>query len=131
MGCGELARVYSRQGRLKEAVELCKRTVTLLEVSRGIEHPDSVYALWKLAQLYRRQQDTKTAIKACEMALTRALGRLTDRHPLYAKIASELRSLQAEALDEAGLADKVEHSPSPPKATTWSRRLEMKSRMTW
>jgi hypothetical protein len=54
MGYDELARVYARQGRFEEAKNLTLDMIRRLEESRGREHPDTVYALWKLSQIMKR-----------------------------------------------------------------------------
>jgi tetratricopeptide (TPR) repeat protein len=100
MGCGQLARVYARQGRLDEAESLSLDTVQRIEKSRGHEHPDCVYATWKLGQLYELQGRIEKAVDACEAALQKASRRLTNRHPLYAKIESQLRVLRSRLLSK-------------------------------
>jgi hypothetical protein len=94
MGCGELARVYARQHRFEEAEKLCLNTIQKLEKSRGHEHPDCVYALWKLGQLYELEGKIVKAADVCEIALQRASIRLTKQHPLYKKIECQLLLLR-------------------------------------
>ena len=111
MGCGELARVYARQGRFDEAEKLTLDTIRRMEKSRGHEHPDSIYAMWKLAQLYELQGKLHEAVQACEVALERVSIRLTQQHPFYPKIESQLSSLrrrlgrrpEVSALDDGGV----------------------------
>jgi hypothetical protein len=50
-----------------------------MEESRGIAHPDCMYALWKLARLTQ-------AIKICELALERAEKRISRGHPMTKNI---------------------------------------------
>lgn len=94
MGCGELARVFARQGRFEEAENLTHDTIQRLEQSRGLEHPDTVYALWKMAQLYELQDKIEKAIETCELAVERVNMRLTKLHPLGEKIDSHLCMLK-------------------------------------
>jgi hypothetical protein len=94
MGCGALARVYARQGRYDEAEELTLDTIRRFENSRGHEHPDSVYAMWKLVQLYELQNKIEEAVQACEVALERVNLRMTKQHPFGKKIESKLCSLR-------------------------------------
>lgn len=72
-----------------------------LENSRGREHPDCVYGIWKLARLHELQGSTEQAIHACETALDRASRRLTNRHPMYENIESHLRVLRSRLLEKA------------------------------
>ena len=86
MGCGELARVLARQRRFDEAEIMTRDTIERLEEFRGPEHPDTVYALWKMAKLYELQSNLEGAVKTCELALERANMRLTRSHPLGEEI---------------------------------------------
>jgi tetratricopeptide (TPR) repeat protein len=97
MGEGALARVIARQGdaRYEEAENLTRKIVEKLEKSRGLEHPDTVYALWKLARLLELQNKIEEAAKVCELALQRVHMRLTAQHPLGAKIQSHLPTLKS------------------------------------
>ncbi|OJD12583.1 hypothetical protein AJ78_06844 [Emergomyces pasteurianus Ep9510] len=45
MGCGGLARIYTRQGRLDEAEELTRGTLQRVKESRGSEHYDYIYGM--------------------------------------------------------------------------------------
>lgn len=61
-GEGELARVYARQGRLDKSLHLSERLIQLLEESHGLGHPDTVYELFKLAQLYKIRSEIGTIL---------------------------------------------------------------------
>jgi hypothetical protein len=86
MGCGELARVLARQRRFDEAEIMTHDTIERLEEFRGLEHPDTVKTLWKMAKLYELQSNLEAAVKTCELALERANMRLTRSHPLGEEI---------------------------------------------
>lgn len=94
MGRGHLARVYARQGHLDKAEELSRDTIHRVEKSRGAAHPDCVYGLWKLAQLYELKGGIGRAIGTCETALERIDMRLTKAHPMNETIETLLHSLQ-------------------------------------
>jgi hypothetical protein len=64
---------YSRQGRFDEAEKLTLDTIRRFEDSRGREHPDSVYAMWKLGELYERQGKIEKAVEAYKVALGQLL----------------------------------------------------------
>jgi tetratricopeptide (TPR) repeat protein len=96
MGCGELARVYSRQGRLGEASSLLSETIERLKRSRGEHHPDCIYALWKMAQLKKKQGNNQEATDHCKAALELAKHRLTLDHLLSKLIVLEKNKLEAE-----------------------------------
>ncbi|KAF1812200.1 hypothetical protein P152DRAFT_458600 [Eremomyces bilateralis CBS 781.70] len=65
MGSGELSRVYAREGRLGDMEQLSLETIKLIEAFRGIDRPDSVYGLWKLAHLYELKQEADKAAQTC------------------------------------------------------------------
>ena len=96
MGVGELTRVYARQRRFEEAESLSGDLIERLEASRGIGHPDTVYALYKLAQLLKAQDKKSKAIELCELAKSRVSLKLTNEHPLAKDIKSQLQSLKTE-----------------------------------
>lgn len=94
MGRGELARVYARDGRLDEAERLTLETLRMVEASRGVAHPDCVFCLLKLAQLYIRKRKWTAAIETCQLALERARMRITSSHPLAKDLEHMLDVLQ-------------------------------------
>lgn len=82
MGQGELAKVYARQGRLEEAEQLILDTSTKLEVSRGANHPDSIYCSLKLVQLYVIKGEREKALVACRFGLDKVDKSIQRRHPM-------------------------------------------------
>lgn len=103
MGSGELVRVLTRQGRYEEAEILYTDTIERLEGSRGLTHPDTVYALWKGARLSEVQGDYLEAARRCEVALERADERLTRKHPLGVKIEADLAMLKQRFLNKVDM----------------------------
>ncbi|PHH91901.1 hypothetical protein CDD83_9844 [Cordyceps sp. RAO-2017] len=110
MGRGELARIYSRQHRNGEAESLCREKLGLMEQSRGISHPDCVYFLLKLAQLYILKADYASATGYAELGLERAGMWLTMAHPMSA----ELKRIDpnSSASDVASLTPAAYHAPA-------------------
>ena len=96
MGIGELTRVYARQRRFEEAEDLSRHLIERFEVSRGIGHPDTVYAMYKLAQLLKAQNKNSKAIELCELAKSRVSLKLTNEHPLAKDIDIQLQCLKEE-----------------------------------
>jgi tetratricopeptide (TPR) repeat protein len=90
-GRGWLARVYTRTGRVKEAEILTLNVIKGVERSRGPAHPDTVFALYKLAQLYEIKGEKEKVLEACEKALERVDQRLTREHPMSRQIEDLLR----------------------------------------
>lgn len=86
--------MYARGGRLGEAERLTLETLSMVETSRGVAHPDCVFGLLKLAQLYIRKRSWTTAIKTCRLALERARMRITSSHPLAKELEHMLDVLQ-------------------------------------
>ena len=100
MGEGELARIYARQERLST------RVIQLLEESRGLGHPDTVYALFKLAQLYELRRELEDAIETSALAAERSEVRLTKQHPMAQAIYAQLERLKGQRYEYS--KDKVE-----------------------
>jgi hypothetical protein len=100
MGRGELACVYARQGRLEGAEKVTVETIKLVETRRGIAHPDCVFGMWKLAQLFALRSNRAKATEVCQMALERADMRITRIHPL-----GKLNSLRNTSSDPSDPAD--------------------------
>jgi tetratricopeptide (TPR) repeat protein len=100
MGSGELAKILARQGRLEEAEELAIDTVSKLEKERGISHPDTVYALLKLSQLYDKQDEMSKGIATCERAVRSVDMRLTRDHPLGRQVYRQLEELKSKESKE-------------------------------
>lgn len=126
MGRGELARVYARQGRLEAAERLGSETGQLVKASRGTAHPDNVYTLFKMAQLYEKMDDRRKAVQNCQLALECADMRITRDHPLGKRIEALLQNLQA--ADESslpGTATVKEDAKQP------SRSTRVRERRTW
>ncbi|KAK0643989.1 hypothetical protein B0T16DRAFT_392425 [Cercophora newfieldiana] len=94
MARGVLAQIYARTNRLDLAETLTRKIITQVESARGIAHPDTVYALWRLARLYVRRQDRESAIVACHTGLERADMRITREHPIARDIAALLERLK-------------------------------------
>ncbi|KAJ1338598.1 protein SERAC1 [Microdochium nivale] len=100
MGLGELARVYSRQDRPLEAVSLTRHIVQQLEAGPGgPNHPDCVYALYKLARLFEIQQSPAKGAEACKLALERSRQRLPSHFPVVRKVEALVIRLERQALD--------------------------------
>lgn len=116
MGRGELARVYARGGRLDEAERLTLETLKMVEASRGVAHPDCVFCLLKLAQLYIRKRNWTTAIETCKLALERARMRITSSHPLAKELEHMLDVLQNPLCSESELQELVP-SGTPTRAS--------------
>ena len=118
MGRGELAHTYSRQGRFREAKCMITETLPLLEKTRGATHPDFIFGLWKLAQLYVIGDERPRAIETAILALSRAETRLAT-HPISRDLEHMLEVLQNP------LASKSElESLLPRKCGTSSRQPE-------
>ncbi|KAF8860797.1 hypothetical protein BDZ45DRAFT_740937 [Acephala macrosclerotiorum] len=104
MGRGELSKVYSRQGALAEgktrqdlyeqAERVATETIAQLRKASGEEHPDTVFATWKLSKLYARQQKWSEAVEACVEALRKGDVKLKMTYPLCAKIENDLQDLR-------------------------------------
>ena len=94
MGIGELTRVYARQKRFNEAENLSQHLLRRLEASRGHGHPDTVYALFKTAQLFEIQGKYVKALELYELAVERVRIRLTVEHPMAKRISSQLQRLR-------------------------------------
>lgn len=94
MGQGELARVWARQGRLEEAVQLTLETTTKQESSRGDAHPDCVYGALKLAQVYLIKGDRDKALDTCRSGLMKADKRITREHPMGQDLEEMLKVLE-------------------------------------
>ncbi|CDM32508.1 hypothetical protein DTO013E5_8888 [Penicillium roqueforti] len=88
MGCRELARTYSRQGRLDEAVKLIITTIEKMKIFQGSEHPDYATVMWSLGKVWEKKQEQAKAINAYQVVLEATEKRLTTEHPLY-KIISD------------------------------------------
>jgi len=145
MGRGELARVYARQGKLDEAEKLSLETVKHMETYRGIAHPDCVYGLKKLTQLYVLKQDRVRAIKTCRLGLERADMRITRTHPMGKELERMLVVLEnplSSASDLAGLIPRMKTTGSNPilekqvawkdgKATPRSNLIHSSRAPTW
>ena len=101
MGRGVLAQIYARTDRLDQAEELTLETIKKMETSRGKAHPDCVYGLWKLAQLYVLKGLHEEARQICELGLQRADMRITRRHPLAKQLGDLLSSLEAPGIELA------------------------------
>ena len=93
MGEGELTRVYARQGRFEAAENRLQRLVPRIEQSRGLGHPDTLYALFKLAQVHKMHNKVDKAIEVCTLADERISLKLPAKFPLAQDIRSELRKL--------------------------------------
>jgi tetratricopeptide (TPR) repeat protein len=136
MGRGQLARVYAKQGRFDEAESLTLEIIALLEPSRGIAHPDCVYALYKLGMLYDRKQDYPRAIESYGLALERADLRLTREHPLALKVEAR-RQRDLERLKAASEPSREERnrSTSPslpiPEHLDQSQLKSFRHQQTW
>lgn len=111
MGRGELARVYARQGRFAEAESITKRTLTMLETSRGTIHPDYIYGLWKLAQLYIVQKKYDEALETTRTALGKVGPRLTSTHPLSKNLQSMVHILEDPKASKSDLASLAPEAP--------------------
>ncbi|KAI9931072.1 hypothetical protein MW887_010729 [Aspergillus wentii] len=104
LGRGALARVYARQGRLEEAEEISLDVFERVTFSRGPLHPDCVYAMWKLGQLFELQKNLPRALSWYNAAVERSSYRLTREHPL-AQMAVRRVKVISEELD-------IEETPS-------------------
>lgn len=93
VGCGELARAYARQGRLDEAERLSLETVSKVKISRGDEHPDFAYGMWKLGELWEKKEEQAKAINAYRTATAAIERRLTAKHPLFKIISDRIMCL--------------------------------------
>lgn len=94
MGQGELARVYTRQGRLEEAVRLTLETTSKQETSRGDAHPDCVYGALKLTQVYIVKGEREKALATCKSGLVKADKKLTRKHPMGQDLEGMLKILE-------------------------------------
>ncbi|KAE8440751.1 hypothetical protein EG329_006610 [Mollisiaceae sp. DMI_Dod_QoI] len=127
MGCGELSKVYSRQGELSEgkrrqelylkAEKQAKITIAQLQNASGEDHPDTVFATWKLSKLYTRQRKWEDAAQACEEALRKGGLRLTRTYPLCAKIEKDLEDLRRMLPPDSPLAIPSARTDLTPKKT--------------
>ncbi|KAF4625976.1 hypothetical protein G7Y89_g12185 [Cudoniella acicularis] len=107
MGCGELVKVYSRQGehmkgearrdKYSQAEKEAKIIIAQIQKASGADHPDVVFATWKLSKLYARQGKWEDAARACTEALQKGDLRLTKdgkTYPLCTKIKKDLQDLK-------------------------------------
>jgi hypothetical protein len=120
MGCGELARVYARQRRYKEAEHLARDTLLRLEESRGPEHPDTVHTMWKMAQLFELRNEIEKAVEMCATAVKRVDMRLTKQHPLgeivysyYSKLQKSLETSKDGSSNDAIISTSKEVCKTP------------------
>ncbi|KAK1753583.1 hypothetical protein QBC47DRAFT_453421 [Echria macrotheca] len=86
--------IYARTDRLDEAEKLCGEIIARAEKARGSDHPDCVYALWRLARLYVLKGSRQKAIDTCQAGLERADKRITREHPHARDLESLLRDLE-------------------------------------
>lgn len=121
MGIGELTRVYARQRRFEEAENLSRHLIESFETSRGIGHPDTIYAMYKLAQLLQAQNQNSKAIELCELAKSRVSLKLTSKHPMAKDIELQLQSLKVEEGGPASQSntDLPSSSKEPKKIQTY------------
>ncbi|KAJ9607306.1 hypothetical protein H2200_008379 [Cladophialophora chaetospira] len=132
MGNGELARVLSRQGHLNEAHDLLSDTVSRLQTSRGAEHPDSFYGLWKLSVLQGRLGRTAEACASCKLAFERAAKRLTEAHPLVGMIKLDLEGFQKSLSDtKVPTAERFKQPESGLEVSSLRRRFLPRTQLTW
>ena len=120
MGIGELTRVYARSKRYAEAESLSRHVIERFEVSRGRGHPDTVYALFKSAQLFENQSKIKKALELSELASERATIKLTDDHPMVKDISSQLQRLkQAHQVPTSQSNTELPSTKTPKKLQTY------------
>lgn len=133
MGCGALAKVYSRQERYHEAEALTLDIIEKLIKARGEAHPDSVYATWKLARIYELQGKTEDAIRACKIALERVDMRLTKEHPFGAKIETKLLELTnlPPSIPEDSVLRTGQHHEAKQKTLPPAPSFNLHSQKTW
>ena len=82
---GNLASIYSDQGRWKEAEEL---KIQVMETSKrvlGVEHPDTLTTMGNLAHTYSNQGRWK---EAEELEVDRKSTRLNSSHPVSSRMPS-------------------------------------------
>ncbi|KAK1833525.1 hypothetical protein QBC39DRAFT_302939 [Podospora conica] len=105
MGQGCLAQIYAATGREKEAEVLTRQIIKGMEESesRGVAHPDCIFALWRLARLVARMGCRDEAMRICECALERAEMRISRKHPLAKDIEILLGALRDPGHDLDGL----------------------------
>ena len=95
-----------------------------LEASRGEAHPDTVYALSKLGQLYEIQERIDEAIDVCKVAYERAKIKLTVEHPMTKDIAIQLEELLHQRKRNGAMTQNAEASePSPVTPMEMTNRL--------
>ncbi len=96
MGVGELALVYGRTNRFAEAEALVHEVIQRMEntEARGPGHPDTVYAYFKLAQLFELQNKYDEAIDSYTIAEERSAMKLTKIHPMAKDISARLKKLR-------------------------------------
>lgn len=96
MGVGDLALVYARTNRFDEAEKLVHEVIRRMELpdGRGPGHPDTVYAYFKLGQMYEVQSKYEEAINAYVVAEERSEMKLTKQHPMSKDISARLKKLR-------------------------------------
>lgn len=71
MGPSELARVLARRSHVEEAEKMSLEIIQAVEKSCGVDHPDYICGLWKLAQLYILQGKRDKAKEVSKTGLER------------------------------------------------------------
>ncbi len=93
---GNLASVYSKQGRPAEAEAALKRTLTLYQRNVGKESVAAALALHSLAFLYLKQNRLAEADPLCHQVLAIREKKLGREHPLVANTLEEMAHLRYE-----------------------------------
>lgn len=77
-----------------EAEELTLSTLERIKESRGSEHCDYIFGMWKLGQLHELQNNVAKALSAYRTALENTETRLTQDFPLSKQITMRIMVME-------------------------------------